>query len=418
MTARRCVGIWLATLTGAGCAEDRGREGRAATAAWCDARPAATVAFTPADDTGDWNRSVRGAPRLVELWRAGGLNEDEELAFPLNMAVSADRRLAIADFGLSELAVVGPDGTWLGTWASPGQGPGELGSPVAASWMAGGGAAVVFDVSNSKVLFVREEEPAREDLPVPRTMTGPVLASGSLAWAGVTPAGTALLQPSPAMPRPAAAETEAQPARSVLLRALPGHGSFDTIAAASTPTLGGGPPYGEVAAPGWSQMRTAVGADGRVAIGGEGPRYRIRLLGPDGSPSAVVCRDAPALPLEGRELRALEGGARAQEMEAAVAGAPRPDSLAPFGRLFLSHEGRLWVQRERPSALRFGETYHGVPGALYDVFDADGAYVGEVRAPEKARLQAALGDTVWAYEIGELDEMWVVAYELRWEDGG
>ena len=39
-----------------------------------------------------------------------------------------------------------------------------------------------------------------------------------------------------------------------------------------------------------------------------------------------------------------------------------------------------------------------------------------VRAPENARLQAALGDTVWAYEMGELDETWVVAYELRWGD--
>lgn len=68
-----------------------------------------------------------------------------------------------------------------------------------------------------------------------------------------------------------------------------------------------------------------------------------------------------------------------------------------------------------PSALRFGEFYHGVPGARYDVFDDTGTYLAEVRAPENARLRVALGDTVWAYEIGELDETWVIAYELRRE---
>lgn len=46
------------------------------------------------------------------------------------------------------------------------------------------------------------------------------------------------------------------------------------------------------------------------------------------------------------------------------------------------------------------------------MFDTEGAYLGEVRAPANARFQAALGDTVWAYEIGELDETRVVAYQM------
>ena len=50
----------------------------------------------------------------------------------------------------------------------------------------------------------------------------------------------------------------------------------------------------------------------------------------------------------------------------------------------------------------------GVEGAAYDVFDAEGAFLGTVRAPENVRLQAALGDTVFGFAAG--------TGTLRWRD--
>ncbi|MGD8495383.1 MAG: hypothetical protein PVF05_04275 [Gemmatimonadales bacterium] len=382
-------------------------------AAWCVADSGVAVAFTPADDPGAWARNGRGSPRFVELWRAGGLNEGEELSFPLGAAASRSGRLAIADFELSELAVVDADGSWQERWATPGEGPGELGFPVAANWVTGDTAVAVFDIGNAKVLFLDSAGPTHPDRRLPIEMTIPVFASGSLDWAGVDPTGRALIEPSPE-PQSLSGDPGAVRTRSVLLRSKGDGVSFDTIASGSTPTVGGPPPYQYARAPGWPELVEALGPGGLVAVGGDTDRYRVRVLDGSGA-TRVVCRDAPGLPMTERETRRPDDARAEPEFEAAVAAAPRPDAPAPMGRLLISADGRLWVQRDRPSVLRYAEGYQGVPGARYDVFDADGAYLGEVRAPEGARFQAALGDTVWAFEIGELDETWVVAYEMRWD---
>lgn len=46
------------------------------------------------------------------------------------------------------------------------------------------------------------------------------------------------------------------------------------------------------------------------------------------------------------------------------------------------------------------------------MFDPSGGYLGAVAAPAGARILAASGDRVWTLELGELDEIWLVAYEL------
>lgn len=94
----------------------------------------------------------------------------------------------------------------------------------------------------------------------------------------------------------------------------------------------------------------------------------------------------------------------------AIQGAPLAETPAAFGRMFFGAEGRLWVQRDRPAPLDNIDALLGPAGALYDVFDVQGQYLGELRAPPRARLQAAAGDTVWAFEIGDMDETQVVAY--------
>lgn len=406
--------LLVAGLSLAACRAD----GPAGSADWCTpdlADSAAEIAFTRASDEGAWARAGTDSIRFVELWRAGGLNENEALAFPLSASVSSHGRLAIADFMLLELAVVDADGTWHERWARPGRGPGELSRPVAAAWSEDGSSVAVLDIENPRVLFVRDGTAARPDLRIPSEVPAQVLAAGSLTWAGVTPTGRALLQPSPSEVIDPD-QPELASLRSAVLVAAPGADAFDTLVVRTTPGLGESR-FGGSVAPGWPRLTVAVGPRGHLAVGGEDARYRVRLLRPDGVTDRILCRDVPALAFGEREREPppQADDRSADAFAAALADAPRPDTLAPFGRLFVSREGDLWVQRERPSALRFGESYHGVPGARYDVFDDDGSYLGEVRAPENARLQAALGDTVWAYEIGALDETWVVAYELRWE---
>lgn len=346
----------------------------------------------------------------MELWRAGGLNEEEELAFPLSASVSAKGRLAIADWVLGNLVIVEPDGSW-NTWMRRGRGPGELARPGAVTWVADTDTLVVYDIDNSRVVFVTEGELARAELPVSPAFTGSLMTAGEVRWLGAMPDGGVVAAPvPPADPR---SEEPFVDAPAPILHLRPGAGSPDTVAVAWLPTI----PRVGFTAPGWPKTVAAIDDAGTLAVGGTDGRYRIARLDSAARPTGVICRSAPAAPLEDRELEVpSESSPGLDSLAAALATAPRPDSLAPYGRMFFSADGDLWVQRERPAALRFSEAYHGVPGALYDVFDDAGAYLGEVRAPENARLQAALGDTVWAYEIGELDETWVVAYELRWEE--
>lgn len=400
----------LACLGGfaAGCASDAG-SGAATAVAWCDADPArADVALTPADDEGVWAREGRGAPSFVERWRAGGLNEGEELAFPLNASVSYTGRLAIADFMLANLVLIEPDGRWL-PWMRRGQGPGELSHPAAVRWIGASDTLVVYDIGNSRAVFVVDFEPPGRILNVSPDFTGSIVRSGEARWIGVAPDGGVVTAP---VPEPVHASTgDLVDAEAPILHLRPGAATPDTLATVVVPTV----PGAGFTAPGWPKTLASVSNQATLALGGSDARYRVERFDATGRLIDVICRDAPALSLEDRELKAPEAADPAlRSLEVSLAAAPRPDSLAPYGRLFFSAEGNLWVQRERPAALRFGDAYHGVPGALYDVFDPEGRYLGELRAPENARLQAALGDTVWAYEVGELDETWVVAYELAW----
>lgn len=376
---------------------------------------------------GAWDRAG-GTPRLVEVWRAGGLNEGEELAFPIGIAASRDGWIAVPDWVLGEVMVVAPDGSWRGSWTRRGEGPGEVLRPVAAAWGEDGTLAV-FDIEGPKVVWVRDGDPVREALALSAHFTGPVVASGELEWAAVAFDGTAYLQrpPHPLDPSAVVDEPGAR-LHTAVLRLRPGAGVGDTLARGTVPVLGTGP-FSRLAAPGWPRLHAAVGPGGSLAIGGLGARYRIdvyrrvedRADGDEARPAGGrlfqrFCRDASPLPLTAAERgeSALEEaeGERAEMLRRrreAIAAAPRPDVPAPYGDLFLGARGRLWVQRERP----VGPGLWTEPSARFDVFEADGTYLGELRAPERARLLAASGDTVWAFETGEHDETWVVAYELE-----
>lgn len=362
---------------------------------WCSGdQSQIPVAF--AAGPGVWEQNGR-FPGLREIWRAGGLRDGEQLAFPVGAVASSKARLAIADFRLAEVVVIEPDGTWLGPWGVRGEGPGEISLPVATMWDRRDETLAVFDFGRAKTVFFKDGDPVRDDVAVTPTPLAPILLSGSLPWAGVQPSGGVLIQ----LPLTRVAE-DVHLLQTAVLRIAPGAESADTLAARQIPAVGGSSQYAAFAAPGWPQLVAAVGGTGEIVLGGLDARYRLMVLDEHGQLERLICRDALALALDDREF-----GSAASILSQA----PLPDSLAPYGRIFVGALGRIWVQRARPSPVSQFDLY-GVPGSAFDVFDSDGQYLGEVRAPPGARLQAAAGDTVWAFEIGDLDETWVVAYEL------
>jgi hypothetical protein len=70
------------------------------------------------------------------------------------------------------------------------------------------------------------------------------------------------------------------------------------------------------------------------------------------------------------------------------------------------------VQRDRPSALSAVDGGVGRQGALHDVFDSAGAYLGEVSMPARVRLLGAVGDQLIGLHRDELDVYSLVGYTL------
>jgi hypothetical protein len=218
------------------------------------------VEVVASTEPGAWEREAGSPARLKELWRAGGLNEGQELVFPVGLTASPGGRVAIPDFQLAEVVVVEPDGRWRGPWGRRGKWSGELATPVAANWGRDGRLAV-FDVTAPKVLFLADGIPSEEDVPVEGSFTAPIVVSGELPWAGVQPDGATLMQP---FPRPIAAAAEPGVREGLLLRLPAGAAVSDTLARV---TLRTGPEGW--ALPGWPRRRSAVGTANPVEpVGG------------------------------------------------------------------------------------------------------------------------------------------------------
>src|SRR5690606_9600618 len=106
--------------------------------------------------------------------------QGQELVLPTSAAVSgAAGRIALVDFGLREVVVIGLDGKWVGRWGRSGSGPGELTAPYVAAWRPDG-RLVVFDPARSRLVVFDGEGEAESDVPVDAAFTAAL--GGGVRW--------------------------------------------------------------------------------------------------------------------------------------------------------------------------------------------------------------------------------------------
>jgi len=196
---------------------------------------------------------------------------------------------------------------------------------------------------------------------------------------------------------------------SFVVRVGPDAAFTDTLYAAAVTVLNDHG-FVEWPRPGTRTPLVAVGPGGSVALAGASSDYRIDLLRPDFKDSLVVCRQAPALPLTESESGAVEVSGSPSGLSWLLDVSKKVQPPLPFGRIFLGHEGRLWVQRERPDPQR---VYAHPGGAAYDVFAAGGAYLGEVRAPPGVVLIADRADLVYGIATPNEGPSFLLAFGLR-----
>lgn len=355
------------------------------------------VAIVSSSGEGEWGAAPR---RLTEVWRAGGVREGEELAFPNSIVASTAGRLAIADFQLAEVIIVEPDGAWTGPVARRGRGPGEYAHPLAVAWSEDG-SLTVFDVFGAKAVTYGAGAPV--ELPLAPTFTGLVVEGGSLNWAGTQPNGAALLIGSPTW-------SEQRPGEALftLLRLAPGASEPDTLLTSRQPGGVVSDGLGPVTGPGWPKVVAAAGAGDRLAVAGADASYRVLVLDGDGRPVFQLCRTARALRPLPEPPRGDTGTVDVLE-SARPAPPPQPAAVAS---LFTGADGSVWVGRDHVVPHERRNAAFGRPGGRFDVFAADGRYLGLVQPPPGVQLVAAAGDRVYGVRLGDLDETWLLGFRL------
>lgn len=166
-------------------------------------------------------------------------------------------------------------------------------------------------------------------------------------------------------------------------------------------------------------------------VGGLSTDYRIDLFR-SGAPVLRIEREwtpVPVLDEEAEERRTnIRQGMQRQYGSWRWNGPPIPDTKPPFHDIVADFDGRIWVrvsqlgrptmteqeareeeQRSNRRPLRFEEPIG------YDVFDAEGRFLGHVRTPDTFSDDPELlarGDTVWAVVRDDLDVPSIVRFRM------
>ena len=346
-----------------------------------------------ADEPTTWRE-----PELREIWRA----RIGSLATPSGLSVSPEGLISIPDFGSRSVFVLNADGTELGIWAGDGIESAGVVGPVASRWDATG-KLTIFDAIRARAIHVADGRFVRETS-LPQEFARSIMLMGEIYWASVHADGTVAAK---LVTRPNHSPDGSRWRTEHIVIARAGSATVDTIATQDVPLL---PILQERPYPGAIGLLAAASPNGEMALSVPGNDYSIRVSNEAGT-RFVLCREAEAVPLSASERGDTVVPDQSGLVEA-LANSSDTGSPHPFGRLFYDADGRLWVQRERLNPFSTADFTWGVAGATYDIFAPDGQYLGQVTAPELARLQSAQGDTVYSIEVvAERPE--VVAYELH-----
>ena len=329
-----------------------------------------------------------------EVWRAGGLDEAEVLVRPAGVAVSPDGSVAVVDWGLAEVIVLGPDGAWQGTVTAHGEGPGEVRAPVAVTWV-DADTLLILDVSAFRIVTLDLASRSASVAPVDPAFLSPVFAAGQVRFVALQPDRTVWLEfPGPIV--------DGREERS-FVRWSPDRSVNDTIMWSRAVGFAGA----TLAA--WPRSLLGVGAETWVVSNPDG-RYELEVFDRDGSSLVRFCHSADALPLSPAERGEDADAEMPDAWRDALRELGEPPTPASISRIVVDLDGRIWVQRDRPLPGAFDA--HGAPGAMYDVFLPSGRFLGSIGLPDEQRLMEARGRTVWTLHTGSLGESSVVALQI------
>ena len=321
-------------------------------------------------------------PRLEPVTRIGCVDcEGPALFAGVRTLAVHDDRIYVIDRAAPFVRIFGTDGRVVRAFARAGSGPGDLRLAISIAPRARG-ELEVFDMTLGR--FTRYDSTG--------TAIGTRQQNGGFTAVAVSAPGsghTWLLQ------------TDFRSTDQPLLRVADG-----ATEATGTVTLRADFPRLE---PGEPARTPAVAADfrGGFAVGDGIAEYRIRRYDADGRSLGDIVRTIPkqrktAAELDVERERMQRRVARMADMQRAESGRAAAPSFTPreernhfnMDALAFDESGRLWVRTERG----------GLDATIFDLFDADGRYLGELRVPMRVGTYA-LGGGWLAGKVVDDDEV-------------
>jgi len=342
---------------------------------------------------GVWDSA--SAWRLVEELRIGSADDSGPgaLSNPRALEVDAAGRIYVIENQPMELRVYAPDGHYLRTLMRTGSGPGEVQQAIGLAWDTAGHLWVV-DQQNARYTVF---DTAGASLAEHRR---PVSGFFTWQWAGTITRTGEILEITGAR--------RTDEFRQVAVRLDSTLTATDTL---QLPYWKG--PAFEIHRGGMSARYSVPFApslmwrlDPRGYIWSSiTDRYRIVQQSLRGDTVRIIERDVEPVPVAAAEKDSGIARLGPFVQQGGVVDRSRiPDVKPPIERLWLDDLGYLWTQRSQTEGAR---------STLLDVFDPDGRYLGEVRAPLALQIVLIRSATLYATATGEDDVPVILRFRIR-----
>ncbi|MDT8367570.1 MAG: hypothetical protein RQ745_00060 [Longimicrobiales bacterium] len=362
---------------------------------------------------------------LEEELRIGVTSGDPRLQFGVvsGLDVDDEGRIHLLDGQAREVRIFDAAGEFVRSFGESGEGPGEFSPTVAQPpgglFVGADGTIIVPDLGNQRLARFGPDGTVLES---------PRLSLGSgIPFAWTRGADRTLFRQRRTLDLPGMASDSVEP----IDRIIRGDGVSGeeelVLELASGTTLsfegGGGIPEIRIFAP---EPVWTVLSDGRL-VTGSNDAYSLALHDADGEVTMIVRREIerrPVTPGDERNLREIfaegweEAGVPPGEIMDQLMSAIRFEPMWPaLAQLIAGPDGSLWVQRvsteasldeftaEDLQAGRFGSS-------AWDVFDADGSYLGVVEMPARFTPTRFVGDHLYGVHRDEMEVQRVVRLRL------
>lgn len=354
---------------------------------------------------------------LTETLRIGSAEDEPDYQFGLiaGIAVASDGRVIVADQQGQHLKVFGPDGTYERTIGKPGGGPGELGLGISGIVVGPHDTILVADMGNQRVNIYLPDGTFVSSFRIELQQGLP------LRW-DATRDGRMVSQVRPVQFPGMPAPTDSSDVIVVRMSDGTAGDTLLKVPSGKTFQLGGQRPEVELFAtePAWALYGNGV-------LYGVNDDYRFGVYGAGGALARVVSK--PFTPREISEadeqamMAAFERlwkqfGLTQEQVAAQRQIIKFADRYPAYLQMLEGVDGSIWVQHvQSPADLpaEMQESYNpqlDLGSRDWDVFDAEGRYLGVVTMPVRFQPVRFLGDAIYGIQRDELDVQYVVKLEV------